>query len=77
MSIVYRVVIGTFNNEVPSKTAIMLLQLESEYGITQEVTDKGTRYISKKVSSQEEAQKIANAFASGGVLIESIQKLPE
>ncbi|MGB1032918.1 MAG: hypothetical protein ACPGWM_09890, partial [Flavobacteriales bacterium] len=74
---VYRVVIGTFNGEVPSKTAIMMLQLEAEFGIEQEITENGTRYISKKVNTEQEAQRIADAFSDGGVEIETIQKLPE
>lgn len=69
----YQVVIGVFKDEVPSKIALALLNLESRWGIMQQQTPDGTMYVSKLVSSMGVVKMIQDEFNSQGVqVIEAI-----
>lgn len=69
----YQVVIGVFKDEVPSKTALALLNLETRWGIVQQQTPEGTMYVTKLVSSMGVVELIQNEFNSQGVkVIEAI-----
>ncbi|NQX92786.1 MAG: hypothetical protein HRT74_11805, partial [Flavobacteriales bacterium] len=70
----YRVVIGTFANEVPSKIAIAMLEYESTFGISQVVGNSGTTYFCRWVNDRSQAEVMQQIFSDEGVEIVGIEE---
>ncbi len=65
----YQVVIGVYSSEVPSKTALAMLNLETRWGIVQQPTVDGTMYVTKLVSSMGLVKMIQQEFKNQGVKV--------
>lgn len=62
-----RVKVGAFSGEVPSKTALALLNLESKWNIYQTESNGTTTYWTRDLKSKAEAQRVIEEFRSYGV----------
>lgn len=58
----FDVLIGRFENQVPSNVARAMLMLENRYGVEQEVIDGKTEYSTREVKTRLEAERIQEAF---------------
>lgn len=70
----FRMIIGTYQDEVPSQSAILMLQYESEFGIKQVQTASGTMYVTKP-SSEAEANRMKQVFESQGAEVQGIEEV--
>ena len=71
----YRMIIGTYKDEVPSQSAILMLQYESEFGIKQVQTASGTMYVTK-TTSEADANRMKLVFEREGASIQGIEEVP-
>ena len=70
----YRMVIGTFQDEVPSQSAILMLQYEAEFGIKQVQTNSGTMYVTK-TTSKSEVDRMKLVFEREGATVQGVEKV--
>ncbi len=74
-TISYRVVFGTFKDEVPSDLARAMLTLERKHGVVQLTDGDQTTYVSRELNSKAECQDVIRSYKALGVNVSEIQTL--